>query len=58
VAETIENERYKNIPVGNMKNYAFVAIEKMATKRDIKNGTHNLLENVSPEKPKYNWLNN
>ncbi len=58
VAETIENERYKNIPVGNMENYAFVAIEKMATKRDIKNGTHNPLENVSPEKPKYNWLNN
>ena len=58
VAETIENERHKNIQVGNMKNYAFVSIEKMANHKDFKEGTYNPLENVSEDKPYYDWLNN
>ena len=58
VAETIQEGRYKNISVGNMLNYAFVSIEKMAKHKDVKKGTYNPLENVAPEKPKYEWWNN
>jgi hypothetical protein len=58
VTEIIENKRYKNIPEGNMRNYASVAIEKMAKHVDLRKGTYNPLENISDERPFYDWLNN
>lgn len=37
VLETIESDRYKNIPVGKMKGYAFKSIETMSYHADVKN---------------------
>jgi hypothetical protein len=58
IDETIENKRYRNIPISKMNRYASNAIELMANRADYKRGKYDPMKNISGEKPFYDWLNN